>query len=45
MHYPLKIQALDILQDDFIQVSCGSQHVLLLTKSLEVISCGDNKYG
>jgi alpha-tubulin suppressor-like RCC1 family protein len=30
---PMKIDQLDILEEDFVQVSCGHEHVLILTQS------------
>lgn len=32
MPHPRKVKALDILEDEFIQVSCGHQHVLILSR-------------
>lgn len=43
--YPTKVAALDVLEEDFLQVSCGLEHTLFLTSSLDVIGCGNNEHG
>lgn len=41
----MRVDSLAVLEDDIMQVSCGLEHVLILTRQLEVISCGNNKFG
>lgn len=31
--------------ENFLDISCGENHTLLLTDTLEVVSCGSNTYG
>ena len=31
--------------ENFLDISCGENHTLMLTDSLEVASCGSNTYG
>ena len=34
-----------LLNEDVVDIKCGSMHTLVLTSNLEVLGCGDNKYG
>ena len=31
--------------ENFLDVACGENHTLLLTDTLEIVSCGSNTYG
>ncbi len=42
---PTRVDAFDVLDEDIIEVSCGSAHALFLTSDYDVISCGSNFFG